>query len=118
VTVVVTAAGSEAVQSVPLSLLEVTMYQKRSQGAIYGMMAPSKDVPRLLELWRAGHLQLEEMLTRTYPLDDINQGYTDMHAGVNMRGMLLFDQPGTASGAASGEHRESDDLEHDPRGAG
>ena len=104
-TVVVTAAGNEAVQSVPLSLLEVTMYQKRIQGAIYGMMSPSKDVPRLLELWRAGHLQLEKMLTRTYSLADINQGYADMHAGINMRGMLLFDQPSTASNAASAEQR-------------
>jgi NDMA-dependent alcohol dehydrogenase len=99
-TVVVTAAGSEAVANVPLSLLELTMYQKRIQGAIYGMMSPSKDVPRLLDLWRGGQLRLEEMLTRTYSLDDINQGYADMHAGVNMRGMLMFDQPSTTSGAA------------------
>jgi S-(hydroxymethyl)glutathione dehydrogenase/alcohol dehydrogenase len=71
-TVVVTAAGSEAVQSVPLR--PRGDHQKRIQGAIYGMMSPSKDVPRLLKLWRAGHLQLEEMLTRTYSPDDINQG--------------------------------------------
>jgi S-(hydroxymethyl)glutathione dehydrogenase/alcohol dehydrogenase len=104
-TVVVTAAGSEAVQNVPLNLLEVTMYQKRIQGAIYAMMSPSKDVPRLLELWRAGHLQLEAMLTRTYSLDDINQGCADMHAGINMRGMLMFDQPSAASSGASAEQR-------------
>ena len=81
----------------PLGLLELTMYQKRIQGAIYGMMSPSKDVPRLLDLWRSGQLRLEPMLTRTYSLDDINQGYADMHAGINMRGVLIFDQPGTPS---------------------
>ncbi|MBV9000544.1 MAG: hypothetical protein JO304_15890 [Solirubrobacterales bacterium] len=73
------------------------MYQKRIQGSIYGMMSPSKDVPRLLNLWRGGQLRLEPMLTRTYSLDDINQGYVDMHAGVNMRGVVTFDQPSTPS---------------------
>jgi NDMA-dependent alcohol dehydrogenase len=89
-TVVVTAAGSEAPTPVPLGLLELTMFQKRIQGSIYGMMAPSKDVPRLLRLWQNGQLRLEEMLTRTYSLDDINQGYADMHAGLNIRGALTF----------------------------
>ena len=92
-TVVVTAAGSEAPTPVPLGLLELTMFQKRIQGSIYGMMAPSKDVPRLLRLWQAGQLRLEEMLTRTYSLDDINQGYADMHAGLNIRGALTFAKP-------------------------
>ena len=89
-TVVVTAAGSEAPTPVPLGLLELTMFQKRIQGSIYGMMAPSKDVPRLLRLWQNGQLRLEEMLTRTYSLDEINQGYADMHAGANIRGALTF----------------------------
>jgi S-(hydroxymethyl)glutathione dehydrogenase/alcohol dehydrogenase len=66
------------------------MYQKRIQGCLYGMMSPSKDVPRLLDLWRAGQLKLEELLTRTYPLEDINDGYADMHAGRNIRGLIGF----------------------------
>jgi hypothetical protein len=71
-------------------------YQKRIQGAMYGMMAPSSAIPQLLGLWQAGRLKLEEMITTTYRLDDINRGYADMHAGINMRGMISFDQPGTA----------------------
>jgi NDMA-dependent alcohol dehydrogenase len=89
-TVVVTASGSQQECSVRLSLLEMTMYQKRIQGAIYGMMSPSKDVPRLLDLWRQGQLHLEELITRTYPLDHISQGYADMYAGLNIRGLLTF----------------------------
>jgi S-(hydroxymethyl)glutathione dehydrogenase/alcohol dehydrogenase len=100
-TVVVTAAGPEAVTQVPLSLLELTMFQKRIQGAIYGMMSPSKDVPRLLDLWRNGQLLLEEMLTRSYSLADINQGYADMHAGRNIRGTVVFDPPAGASAAST-----------------
>jgi S-(hydroxymethyl)glutathione dehydrogenase/alcohol dehydrogenase len=74
----------------PLSLLELTMYQKRIQGAIYGMMSPSKDVPRLLGLWRNGQLQLEELVSQRYELDAINKGYADLHAGRNIRGLVVF----------------------------
>ena len=44
-TVVVTAAGSDAVSDLPISLLELTMYQKRIQGSIYGMMSPVQGRP-------------------------------------------------------------------------
>jgi S-(hydroxymethyl)glutathione dehydrogenase/alcohol dehydrogenase len=103
-TVVVTAAAPDTEMRLPVSLLELTMFQKRIQGSIYGMMSPSKDVPRLLDLWRAGQLKLEELITRTYGLDELNQGYADMHAGINLRGLLRFDDPGgPASTAAAGE---------------
>jgi len=55
----------------------------------------------MLGLWQTGQLKLEEMITRTYGLDDINQGYVDMHAGLNMRGVLSFDQPSTPSSSKS-----------------
>jgi Zn-dependent alcohol dehydrogenase len=57
------------------------------------MMAPSKEVSRLLGLWQNGQLRLDEMLIRRYSLDDINRGYADMHAGLNIRGTLVFDEP-------------------------
>jgi S-(hydroxymethyl)glutathione dehydrogenase/alcohol dehydrogenase len=106
-TVVVTAAAPDTETRLPVGLLELTMYQKRIQGSIYGMMSPSKDVPRLLDLWKAGQLKLEEVITRSYGLDELNQGYTDMHAGINLRGLLRFDEPGTptSAGAATEEVR-------------
>ena len=88
-TVVVTAAAPEQVASVDLTPLELTMYQKRVQGSIYGMMSPAKDVPRLVEMWRSGALRLSEMVSSTYGLDEINQGYADMHAGLNIRGLVV-----------------------------
>ena len=91
-TVVVTAAAGERETAIEgLSLLELTMFQKRIQGAIYGMMSPSKDVPRLLGLWRSGALKLEELVSQRYELDAINKGYADMHAGRNIRGLIVFD---------------------------
>lgn len=90
-TVVVTAVGTEQLSFVPMSLLDLTMYQKRLQGSIYGMMSPSKDVPRLLDLWKEGRLQLDELITTRYPIERINDGFDDMHAGVNVRGVISFE---------------------------
>jgi NDMA-dependent alcohol dehydrogenase len=92
-TVVVTAAAGQRETTIEsLSLLELTMFQKRIQGAIYGMMSPSKDVPRLLGLWRCGALKLEELVSQRYELDAINKGYADMHAGRTIRGLIVFDE--------------------------
>jgi NDMA-dependent alcohol dehydrogenase len=89
-TVVVTAAAPEGVTSIDVGPLELTMYQKRVQGSIYGMMSPAKDVPRLVALWESGALKLEKMITRTYGLHEINQGYADMRAGLNIRGVVAL----------------------------
>lgn len=89
-TVVVTAVAPMALQSIPVSPFLLAMFQKRLQGCLYGMMAPSSDVLRLLELYEQGRLKLDELVTRTYRLEEINVGYDDMHAGTNLRGVIDF----------------------------
>jgi S-(hydroxymethyl)glutathione dehydrogenase/alcohol dehydrogenase len=89
--VVIPGAADESETELPVSLLEMILTEKRIQGTLYGRTSPTKDVPRLLGLWKAGHLKLEEMATRSYPLEEINQGYADLHAGLNLRGVLRFD---------------------------
>ena len=88
-TVVMTGIGNYGEKGIPISPTEMTLWQKRLQGAIYGMFSPSKDIPRLLSLYEAGKLRLDELVTRTYTLDEINQGYADMHAGINIRGVII-----------------------------
>jgi NDMA-dependent alcohol dehydrogenase len=90
-TVVVTGAGKRTEFGIPVSIAELTMYQKRIQGAVYGASNPGIDVPRQAQMYRDGRLKLDELITRTYRLDDIAQGYEDMHAGKNIRGVVLFD---------------------------
>jgi S-(hydroxymethyl)glutathione dehydrogenase/alcohol dehydrogenase len=41
-------------------------------------------------MYRAGQLKLDELVTRTYTLDDINQGYQDMRDGINIRGVIIY----------------------------
>jgi S-(hydroxymethyl)glutathione dehydrogenase/alcohol dehydrogenase len=89
-TVVVTAVAPMAVSSIPVSPFILAMFNKRLQGCLYGMMSPSGDIPRLLRMYERGQLKLDELVTRTYRLDEINIGYQDMHAGRNIRGVIEF----------------------------
>jgi NDMA-dependent alcohol dehydrogenase len=90
-TVVVTGAGDGAEVGIPVSINELTMHQKRLQGSLFGASNPTFDILRQTQLYRTGQLRLDELVTTTYRLDDINQGYADMLAGKNIRGVVLFD---------------------------
>lgn len=90
-TTVVTGLGKSPGDPVPISLSELTLYQKRLQGALFGGCSTTWDILSLLDMYRAGALRLDELVTRTYSLDQINAGYADMHAGRNLRGVILFD---------------------------
>ena len=58
---------------------------------VFGAADPRFDIPNLLALYKNGQLKLDELITRTYRLDQINQGYQDMLDGVNLRGVIAFD---------------------------
>jgi S-(hydroxymethyl)glutathione dehydrogenase/alcohol dehydrogenase len=68
----------------------LALFQKRIQGALYGMKSPREAVPMLLNLYRAGRLKLDELITRTYALDEIDVACDDMRRGRNIRGIIRF----------------------------
>ena len=75
---------------VTLNLFAFAMQQKSLVGTIFGSANPRYDIPKLLGLYRAGKLKLDELVTRTYSLDEINQGYQDMRDGKNIRGVIVY----------------------------
>jgi NDMA-dependent alcohol dehydrogenase len=89
-TVVVTAVGNLETSRVDVPAFELTLFQKRVQGALFGASNPKRDIPWMLELYSTGKLKLDELITSTYALDDINQGYEDMRAGKNIRGVIVY----------------------------
>ncbi len=89
--VVVTAIAPFTQSEVSLSLFELTLWQKELRGALFGGGNPRVDIPKLLSLYRGGQLMLDELVTRTYRLEAINEGFTDMREGRNIRGVLTFD---------------------------
>ena len=68
----------------------LTLFEKRIQGSLFGSGDPFHDIPRMVELYQAGDLKLDELITSTYTLDQINQGYQDLLDGKNIRGVILY----------------------------
>jgi NDMA-dependent alcohol dehydrogenase len=89
-TVVMSGATPSSVFGIPISPYELTVMQKRIQGALYGMCNPRADIPRQIGLYLAGRLKLDEAVTARYSLDQVRQGYEDMNAGRNLRGIITY----------------------------
>lgn len=91
-TCVVTGMGSMMDADVKLNLFLFTMLQKTLKGNIFGGGSSHVETPRLTALYKSGLLNIDDMITRTYRLEDINQGYQDMLDGNNIRGVVRFDE--------------------------
>jgi S-(hydroxymethyl)glutathione dehydrogenase/alcohol dehydrogenase len=89
-TCVVTAIAPMAQMQADINLFELAMWQKEVRGVIFGAGNPRFDIPNLLALYRSGQLKLDELITQTYRLDQINEGYQDMRDGKNIRGVITF----------------------------
>ena len=59
-------------------------------GSLYGSAAPKVEIPRLIDLYRAGTLKLDELLTCTYPLEEINEAYDALQKGETLRSVVTF----------------------------
>jgi S-(hydroxymethyl)glutathione dehydrogenase/alcohol dehydrogenase len=89
-TCVMTAIGSLLANQVTLNLAMLTLMQKNLQGTIFGGGNPHFDIPQLLSMYKAGKLNLDDMVTRQYKLEQINDGYQDMLDGKNIRGIIRY----------------------------
>ena len=90
-TIVVTAIAPMTQTQSAVNLFELAMWNKEIKGTIFGSLNPRHDIPALLGLYREGQLKLDELITRRYPLEQINDGYQAMRDGVNLRGVIVYD---------------------------
>lgn len=74
----------------PISAGALVMQNKRLLGSFAGSIRPHVDLPKLVELYRAGRLPLKEMITRHYSLDRVAEAFGDMQAGTVARGVILL----------------------------
>jgi NDMA-dependent alcohol dehydrogenase len=91
-TCLMTAIPKVDVNIVPLMLIDFIQSCKTLKGLLYGGMNPRASMPMLLSLYRNGTLKLDELVTKRYRLDQINDAITDMREGRNIRGIIEFDQ--------------------------
>lgn len=89
--------GTAVAIGIPPNLAEVTVPimslvydEKVLTGSLYGSSRPRLDIPRLIALYRAGKLKLDELLTRTWPLEQINEAYAALERGEVARSVVTF----------------------------
>jgi len=75
---------------VPFNPSDFVLWHKTLKGSLYGGANPRNDIPLMLSLWDRGLIDIDGLVTREYPLEDINQAYKDLLDGKNLRGVIKF----------------------------
>jgi Zn-dependent alcohol dehydrogenase len=81
-------SGIEQPIEIDMTLFE---WDKVYLNPLYGQAMPEYDFPKLLAHYQNGALKLDELITRTYSLDQLQDAIDDMLAGRNAKGVVLFD---------------------------
>ena len=76
----------DAVLSLPAST--IPRMERRVLGSIYGSSKPERDFPRILDLYRAGRLPLDRLISHRLALEDVERGFELMHSGEALRVVL------------------------------
>ena len=90
-TIVVTGMGDFEELSVQIPGVQLALWEKTIKGSLFGSFNPQYDIPRLLGLYQSGHLKLDELITREYTLEQVNEGYRDLVAGQLIRGVVVLE---------------------------
>ena len=64
--------------------------EKVLRGCVYGSIRQRVDIPRYIDLYMAGRLKLDQLVSRTFSLEDINEAFAAMKAGEVARGVIVF----------------------------
>jgi S-(hydroxymethyl)glutathione dehydrogenase/alcohol dehydrogenase len=87
--VVLTGLNKLMEQNIELPGTILTLFRKSIKGSLFGDCNPTTDIPKILGLYQSGDLKLDEIITRTYTLDQVQEGYDDLLAGKNVRGVVV-----------------------------
>lgn len=78
-------------QTITIPAVFIPTWERKLTGSFFGSCLPGEDMPHLLDLYRRKKLMLDELVSQYYPLEAINQAFSDMEKGENIRGMVVFD---------------------------
>jgi S-(hydroxymethyl)glutathione dehydrogenase/alcohol dehydrogenase len=60
------------------------------KGSAFGGARGRTDVPRIVDWYMDGKIEIDPMITHTLTLDEINKGFDLMHSGESIRSVVLF----------------------------
>jgi S-(hydroxymethyl)glutathione dehydrogenase / alcohol dehydrogenase len=74
----------------PIAPYFMALQEKTLKGTIYGSVRPNIDIPRLVDLYLDRRLKLDELISQTYSLEQINDGFEALRSGQVARGVVVF----------------------------
>src|SRR6266852_3195126 len=74
----------------PITPYTMALQEKTLRGTLYGSVRPTVDFPQLVQLYLDGRLKLDQLISRTYTLEEINQGFELLRTGQVARGVVVF----------------------------
>ncbi len=77
-------------ESASFKPMTMVFEEKTLQGSYFGSCVPRIDFPRMLKLYMAGKLKLDELITQRYSIAEAPQAFADMESGKNARGVIVF----------------------------
>src|SRR2546427_3447116 len=89
-TAVIVGMAAMAVRA-PVTPYMMALQEKCLRGTMYGSVRPNLDFPALVELYLQGRLKIDELVSRTYRLEQINEGFQALRSGQVARGVVVFD---------------------------
>lgn len=89
-TCVLTGLPMPATSSIDVTLQDFILMNKTLCGTVFGSCNPKSDIALLATMYESGQLLLDEMITKRYGLDEINEAYSDLAAGELIRGVIDF----------------------------
>ncbi len=74
----------------PITPYAMALQEKTLKGTMYGSVRPNLDFPKLCDLYLDGRLKIDQLISRTWKLDEINEGFAAMRGGQVARGVVVF----------------------------
>ena len=74
----------------PITPYTMALQEKTLKGTLYGSVRPTVDFPQLVQLYLDGRLKLDQLISRTYTLAEINKGFEMLRTGQVARGVVVF----------------------------
>jgi S-(hydroxymethyl)glutathione dehydrogenase / alcohol dehydrogenase len=74
----------------PITPYAMALQEKTLKGTMYGSVRPNLDFPKLCDLYLDGRLKIDQLISRTWKLDEINEGFAALRGGQVARGVVVF----------------------------
>lgn len=78
-------------QKLEIAAVSLVAEERTLRGSYLGSSVPARDLPRFIELHRAGRLPVERLLTHRLTLDEVNEGFDRLAGGEAVRQAIVFD---------------------------